>query len=100
MSTNEIPLVSGPQTLKVKLNGTIYTLTIVYRGMWVMDIADQSGNPLVCGLALVTGADLLAQFAYLGLGGAMRVASDGADQGAVPTYTNLGQKSHLYWITP
>ena len=100
MTTTEIPLIAAPQTLKITLGGVIYTLTLVYRGMWVMDIADAVGNPIVCGIALVTGADLLAQLSYLGIGGIMQVQSDGVNPDSVPTFSNLGQQAHLYWTAP
>lgn len=100
MTTYEIPLIAAPQTLKTSLNGTTYTLTLTYRGMWVLDIADAVGNNIVCGIALVTGCDLLGQLEYLGLGGILQVQSDGFTPDAVPTFSNLGQQSHLYWTTP
>ena len=63
-----------------------------------MDIGDVNGNPLVSGIALVTGADLLGQYAYLGIGGQLIVMTDG-DPSAIPTFTNLGIESHLYYVT-
>ena len=100
MTTTEIPLIPKPQIVKVSLAGVIYTLTLVYRGMWVLDIDDAIGAPIVSGLAIVTGADLLAQLAYLGLGGIMQVQSDGVNPDAVPTFANLGQQAHMYWTEP
>src|ERR1700677_3277206 len=61
---NEIPLTPINQTFPISLSGVTYTLTFQWRtpvGTWVMDIGDVNGNPLVSGIALVTGADLLAQ---------------------------------------
>jgi hypothetical protein len=48
---------------------------------------------------LVTGSDLLAQFAYLKLGGHLVVLSEG-ETFALPTFENLGSGSHLYWVIP
>jgi hypothetical protein len=96
----EIPLTPQSQVLFVALSGTTYRLSVTWRKLaatWFLDIADSSGNPLVSGIALVTGADLLGQYAYLGIGGQLRVATDG-DVNAVPTYENLGVSSHLYFI--
>ena len=63
-----------------------------------MDVADQYGAPILCGIPLVTGADLLAQFEYLGFGGEMRVLTNG-QAWAVPRYDNLGTDANLYWLT-
>jgi hypothetical protein len=106
MQAFEIPLVPSPQRFAVQLGGTGYSLTFQFRnaglpeagGTWVVDIGDSLGNPLVCGIPLVTGADLLAQYAYLNFGGALVVTSDG-DPDAVPTFDNLGITSHLYWVS-
>ena len=105
---SEIPLSGWPQrfNLNVPLEGGSgavgkYFMVFQYRnapmGGWVMDINDGAGNPLVCGIPLVTGADLLAQYAYLGLGGHIVVVSDAAPD-AVPTFDNLGSGSHVYWV--
>jgi hypothetical protein len=100
----EIPLTPMPQTFYISLSGTQYQLVFNYRnvsmGGWVMDINDPLGNPLVCGIPLVTGANLLGQYGYLDFAGGMMVLSDG-DWDAVPTFANLGLVggSHLYWVS-
>lgn len=103
-SIYEIPLQTGvPQTFTATLSGVKYTLTLQYRndvmGGWVLDIADSSGNPIVSGIPLVTGANLLAQYAYLGFTGGLYVQTT-SDPDAVPTFTNLGDDGLLYWVTP
>jgi hypothetical protein len=97
---SEVPLVSLPQKLTISLAGTIYQLTLLWRSAcgWVMDISDSSGNPIISGIPLVTGADLLEQYAYLGIGGQFWVQSDG-DPDAVPAVNNLGDTAHLYFVT-
>lgn len=95
----EIPLSGSPETFSIILKETTYQLTTRYvaadMGGWLLDIADADGNPMANGLPLVTGSDLLAQYAYLGIGVALYVATDG-DPDAVPTFDNLGTTSHLY----
>jgi hypothetical protein len=99
--TFEIPLTPAPQTFLVSLVGAQYTFTLQWRdtmnGGWVLDIADASGKAIVSGIPLVTGVNLLAQYAYLGLNFELWVQTDAAD--APPTYTNLGITSHLYAVT-
>lgn len=98
---SEIPLTPSPQVLTTALSGVTYTLTIKWNTVaecWMMDIGDQSNNPLVQGIPLVTGSDLLAQFEYLGIGGALTVQTDN-DPAAIPTYTNLGTTGHLFYAT-
>ncbi|RQZ76387.1 hypothetical protein DF052_00060 [Burkholderia glumae] len=97
----EIPLSSDGQVFKISLGGTSYQLTVQWRSvisMWLLDIADASGNAMLSGIPLVTGVDLLEQFGYMGLGGALRV--QGADDpDNLPTYDDLGTSSALYWVT-
>lgn len=103
MATYEIPLSPAPQTFSILLAGVSYQLTVRYvdapEGGWLLDIADQAGNVILCGAPLVTGHDLLHQYAYLGIGGQLIVQTD-ADHDAVPTFGNLGVESHLYFVTP
>ena len=98
----EIPLYPSPQRFGVALNGVRYRLTLTYRdadmGGWFVDIADASDNPIACGIPLVTGHDMLEQFEYLSMNGAMWVYTDGIPA-AVPTFENLGDQSHLMWIS-
>jgi hypothetical protein len=97
----EIPLISVPQQVQVELVGISYLFTVTWCDpiqCWTMDIAlASSGAFLVRGIPLVTGADLLAQFVYLGIPGQLIVQSDN-DTLAQPTFSNLGVTAHLYFI--
>lgn len=99
-----IPLQVGvPQTFSIQLGSITYQMTLLYRndtsglGGWVLDIADSSGNPVVQGIPLVTGADLLAQYRHLGFTGSLAIQTT-SDPDAVPTFTNLGGDAQLYWV--
>ncbi|MFA9439398.1 hypothetical protein ACDA63_07155 [Uliginosibacterium sp. sgz301328] len=102
MSTFEIPLTSQPQRFTITLSGVDYIVTVRYRdaqyGGWVVDIADAQQNPMVSGIPLVTGIDLLAQYKYMGFGGRLW-AQTTDDPDAVPTFANLGTGSRVYWVT-
>ena len=65
---------------------------------WIMDVSDDLGNPIVCGIPLITGADLLAQYAYLGIGGKMFVLMNGGIA-TVPGFNDLGVEGRLYFET-
>lgn len=101
-----IPLKVGiPQSFEIELGGTRYRLTFQYRndpaGGWVLDISDTQLNPILQGIPLITGANLLDQYRYLGFGGGLWVQSQaqGIDPDAVPTFDNLGDAGLIYWVT-
>lgn len=98
VSVFEVPLNGQPQSLAITLGNVPYRLTVQWRNAcgWVLDIATIGGAPLLQGVPLVTGADLLAQYRYLGIAGSLFASTD-ADPNAVPTYANLGTASHLYF---
>ena len=102
MAVFEVPLSPQPQRFSIALANVSYRMTVRWiddvDGGWVLDIADSSDAPIVSGIPLITGADLLAQYGYLGFGGELGVQTD-TDLDAVPTYTNLGVTSHLYFLT-
>lgn len=102
MAVFEIPLLPQAQSFQIPLSNKLYNLTLKYmdtpEGGWVLDIDDTQGVALVHGVPLVTGADLLAQYAYLGIGGQLIVQTD-ENPDAVPLYTNLGVNSRVYFIT-
>lgn len=60
----------------------------------VMDLQNDRGEPVISGIPLVTGADLLAQYACMGLGFKLVVVCDDNTQD-YPTKTDLGGLSHL-----
>lgn len=101
MANFEIPLSPNPQTFTISLSGVDYRLTVQWRNAegagWILDIADTSANPIIQGIPLVTGVNLLEQFEYL-ISGVLWVQTT-ADPDAVPTFDNLGVGSHLYWYT-
>ncbi|KVE37659.1 phage baseplate plug family protein [Burkholderia sp. BDU5] len=100
MQIYEVPLSADVQAFKISLGGTIYRLTLVYRGPagWVLDVADDSGTPIVSGLPLTTGGDLLAQYRHLGFAGRLWVQG-AEDPDDVPQYGDLGVGSHVFWVT-
>ena len=102
---NEIPLQQGtPQTVQANLNGVTYGLTFQYRndlggmGGWVLDLDDAFGNPLIEGMPLVTGANLLEQYGYLISGFGLWVQTT-SDPDAVPTFDSLGDDGLIYVVT-
>lgn len=98
----EIPLDPRPQRFSIALAGTTYNLTVRYRNAdeagWTLDIADANKAAIVQGIPLVTGANLLAQYGHLGIGGRLWVQTTD-DPDAVPTFDNLGDASKLYFVT-
>nr|WKF61912.1 hypothetical protein HUO10_006444 [Paraburkholderia busanensis] len=101
MTAYEIPLSAKPQTFSISLGGVSYRMTLRWNipaAAWMIDIADASSNPLVGSIPMVTGIDLLEQYAYLGFNGKL-VAQTDHDPNAVPTFDNLGSTGHLYFLT-
>jgi len=98
MTIEEIPLTADNQQFSITLAGTTWQVRILWRGScWVMDLQDERGEALVSGLPLVTGVDLLAQYAWLQPGIKLIVVCDANGQD-YPTQTDLGSSSHLVVI--
>lgn len=100
----EIPVTGGGnQSFTVDLGGTTYQLALNWRAArdagWVLDIANSDGTALVNGIPLLPGIDLLGSYKHLviGGGGTLYVTTDGDPQ-SPPTFANLGQTAHLYWV--
>lgn len=86
MTAYEIPLSPNPQTFAIELGSTTYQMTVVWNPVlacWVLDIASEDNAPVVSGIPLVTGLDLLAQYEYLGFGGSLVVQTDGGSASVV-----------------
>lgn len=97
----EVPLSPQAQDFTIALGGVTYQVRLMWReaveGGWFLDFSDATGAPILQGVPLVTGADLLAQYAHLGFVGSLVVQTD-HDPDAIPTFTNLGELSHLYFV--
>jgi hypothetical protein len=120
----EIPTSSDPQTFSIQLAGVTYNMHLTYHeanaenqfelvgfdsstntlidtntiSSWILDIFDSDNNPVVLGLPLIPGIDLLYQYQYLNLGGSLVVSTE-ASTNSVPTFAGLGESSHLYFVT-
>ncbi|MFJ5452941.1 phage baseplate plug protein [Pectobacterium jejuense] len=99
MNANEIPLTPNNQLFSITLAGTVYQMRILWREtFWSLDLMDSAGGMVAGSIPLITGYDLLLQYAYLNLGFSLIVACDVAGQ-ENPTKTDLGIYSHLYVVT-
>lgn len=101
-----LPLQSGvPQTFGIQLSGVTYQLTFLYRNDpggnpgWFMDVASATGTPLAQGLAIVTGADILAQLKHLGFGGAL-LGQTLSNPDMLPTFSDFGNDFQMFWAAP
>ena len=99
MAVSEIPLSPENQSFSISLAGKSFQMAVTWRAaFWCLDIMDSSCGDLIKGVPLITGADLLAQYDYLGLGFSLYVGCDNpANEN--PTETDLGINSHLYAVT-
>lgn len=97
----EIPLTPTPQRFGITLAQVEYVVTFYWAaapgGGWTLDIADSAGRPMIGGIAVVTGANLLAGYEYLGFSGTLAVQTD-HDTDAIPTFNNLGLTSHVLFV--
>lgn len=90
----EIPLIPQNHRTTTTISGVDYILSLHWNHeneTWIMDISSAANLPLVCGLALVEGVDLLEQHEYLGIGAGMIMD-------ALPTYDSLGVTANLYLV--
>jgi hypothetical protein len=97
-----IPLTPQNQELDVSLAGVTYHLRIKWNAAqqsWSLDIQDSQQEPILNGIPLVTGCDILEQYGYENIGGAMVVQSTTSpDTG--PDFNSLGSTVNLFFIIP
>lgn len=100
MTAFEIPLSPQAQTFSLGSGSRTYYLRVTWNEVsacWLLDIADWQQVPMVQGIPLVVGVDLLSQYEHLGIGGAL-VAQVDSDAGAIPGYADLGKTAHLFFV--
>ena len=94
-----IPLSPEPQSLGITLAGQEYRLTVRWaetvEGGWMLDIQKpENAGPIIMGLPLVTGCDLLEPFGYMEFGGELWL-----DSFLPATPDNLGTEAELVFVT-
>ena len=103
MAVQEFPLSPEAQRMQITLGTIEYTIRFYWCASstpgWTIDVYDLGGDPMVLGLSLTAGEDVLQQLGYLGFEGEIRVATDD-DQLVEPTYANLGINGRVFFITP
>lgn len=101
MTAFEIPLTNEPQTFTINIKNGTYRFTVVYNHVaqcWMVDAHDVlTDQPVVHGIPLITGTDLLGQFQHMVTMGKFVVQSD-IDPDEVPTFESLGTRGHLYFV--
>ncbi|CAI0906187.1 phage baseplate plug family protein [Serratia quinivorans] len=99
MNIQEIPLTPTNQQFAITPGEQQLNMRITWRDEagWLLDLMDGAGAELVSSIPLVPGINLLEQYAYLGLKGALAVLVDN-NEPELPTKTNLGIGSHLYYV--
>ena len=97
-----IPFQAIPQTFSVTLNAIVYNIRsywLVPGDCWVINIADANFNPLLLGIPLITGCNLLEQYQDI-IPGELIVRSNIGPPDAVPTFDNIGTVGQVFWISP
>lgn len=96
----EIPLGSVPGTVSLNLPGRSVRLRLTFEdgeGTWIMDIYDDGEAPLVCGIPLLIGLDLLGPYGHLGFNTRMFVLRRGGDPAEDIGYDDLGTAAGLFF---
>lgn len=95
MTFYEIPLNNSNQKFKINLGGKAYKLQTIYRiDTWFLDILEPDETPMICGIPLVMGDNLLTQYQHIIQGG-LYVLNENPDE--AHRYFELGQILKLYW---
>lgn len=66
-------------------------------GYWAIGIYDQTSRPIVLGIPLLCGHDLLEQYQYLNIG-SLYVVNIGDPTIETPDDKNIGQNFKLLWV--
>jgi hypothetical protein len=101
MTAYEIPFAAEPQTFVISLGGVVYRLTTTWCDAapnWVLNVEHPDDGPLIMGIPIVPGVDLLGQYEYLGIKGKIFVQS-AATPTRTPGYDDLGAASLVFFVT-
>ena len=97
-----VPAQSQNQEFDISLNGVTYRFKLRWNSKsncWMLNIYNDQNELVLPSIPLVTGCDLLEQFAYLGLDGALVVQSTN-NPDLVPSFSALGSTGNLFFLQP
>ncbi|WP_426576677.1 phage baseplate plug family protein [Xenorhabdus stockiae] len=99
MNIVEIPLQAENQQFDIQLGGINYRMRLQHRDSagWILDIMHPNSEPIVSGLPLVFGVDILEQHRYLGFNGVLIFHYDDLENET--NKEELGKNNRLYFIT-
>ena len=100
MAVFQIPLTNQNQRVQTSLLGITYILIVRWNalaGLWYLDINDVNNKPILNGLPMTAGVDLLKQFKHLGIGGYLVAQNVNAPNEPI-AYTGLGVTGFLLFI--
>ncbi|MCK4883524.1 MAG: hypothetical protein KAS30_01510 [Candidatus Diapherotrites archaeon] len=96
----KIPLTNIPQKFEIVLSDVTYVMKVRWfdgQQLWVFSLSDiDTEEILINDMPLVTGEDLLAQWAFLGIPGKFICFTAGSEL-LPPTLENLGVEANLFY---
>jgi hypothetical protein len=96
-----IPLSGNTESFSIFLNSVQYNINVIWNKwsqLWQLDINDAKNNPILSGIPLVAGVDLLAPYPDLKFGGQL-IAANVVQPSVPPSFTDLGVNSYLFFTT-
>jgi hypothetical protein len=87
-------------TFKIDLEGTVYTLGFRHNlrfNCWIMDISDETGNPIVMGTPVQTDVDILGRFIFASLPPGQFMVIDETGQQRNPSRDDFGGEVKLFY---
>lgn len=99
MNIVEIPLQAGNQQFDIQLGGITYRMQLQWRDCagWILDIMQTNSEPIVTGIPLVFGVDILEQHRYLGFNGSLVFYRDNPQNESKAG--RLGSSERVYFIS-
>ena len=85
---------------QITLEDTPYRLSFRFNARsarWTMDIKDQAGVSILCGIVILVGSDLSSRFRAVGGPPGRFFAVDSSGQDLPPTQADLGNRVLLYY---
>lgn len=103
-TVQEFPLIpASAQEMTITLGNKEYTIRFAWcdspEGGWFMDLYDLQLNPMIRGIPLTAGENVLQQFDYLEMPGEIRVQVD-ENPLLEPSFENFGIAGKVVFVTP